>query len=67
MSQRMWEAVETKTGKGRVAETERRRDKRGSRKKVRRKRKGEEAKIEKTEEGEDNKSKENSREVGNLG
>ena len=63
----MWEAVETKAGKDRVAEIERKRDKRGSRKEVRRKGKGEEAKIEKTEEGEDNKSKENSREVGNLG
>ena len=67
MSQRMWETVETKVGKGRVVETERRRDKRGSRKEVRRKGKGEEAKTEKTEEGEDNRSKKDSREVGNLG
>jgi len=63
----MWETVETKAGKGRVAEMERRRDKRGSRKEVRRKGKGKEAKIEKTEKGEDNRSKENSGEVGNLG
>ena len=58
MSRRMWKTVETKAGEVRVVETERRRDKRGSRKKMRRK--GKEEKTKKLEERKDDKCKESS-------
>jgi len=64
---RVWNVVETKAEEVGVAETERRRGKRGSRKEVRRKGKREEAKTEKMEEGKGNRSKEGSQGMGDLG
>jgi len=58
MSRRMWKIVETKVGEVRVVETERKGDKRGSRKKMRRKGKGE--KTKKLEERNNDKCKESS-------
>ena len=57
MSGRVWKALETKAG---MAETERKRGKRESRKEARRKGKREEVNIEKTEEEKDNRGKEGS-------
>ena len=57
VSRRVWKALETKAG---MAETERRRGKRESRKEARRKGKREEANIEKTEEEKDDRGKEGS-------
>jgi len=54
----MWKVVEIKAEESRVAETERRRDQRESRKKARRKGKGER---------ENNRCEKGSRGVGNLG
>jgi len=48
VSRRMWKAVETKAEKIRIAKTERKRGKRGSKKRARRKGKGEGGKTEKT-------------------
>ena len=53
----MWKALETKAG---MAETERRRGKRESRKETRRKGKRKEANIEKTKEEKDDRGKEGS-------
>ena len=64
MPRRVWETVEASTREVRVGETERGRDKGGSRKEERGKR---ERKEEKTEEGEDDGSKESSGRVGNMG
>jgi len=66
MSGRVWKAVETEAGKVGVAETERRRGKKRSRKEVRRKGKREEAKTEKTEEEKDDRSKKGSQGMGDL-
>ena len=57
VSRKVWKALETKAG---MAEIERRRGKRESRKEARRKGKREEVNIEKTEEEKDNRSKEDS-------
>jgi len=65
MSGGVWKVVETKAGEVRVAKTERKRDKRGSRKEVRRKGKREGEGTEETKEG--NRCEEGSRKVGNLG
>jgi len=48
VSRRMWKAVETKAEEIRIAETERKRGKRGSKKRARRKGKGKGGKTEKT-------------------
>ena len=64
MSRGVWEAVEAKVGKIRVAKTKRGRDEERSRKEERRK--GRKTK-EKAKERKDNRSKESSRRVGNLG
>ena len=64
MSRGVWKAAETKAGKDRITEAERRRSKEESRKEVRKKgEKGEEKTKEKKEDG----SVHNSREIGNLG
>ena len=64
MSRRMWEAVETKGRKSRVAKTKERRKKERSRKKLR----GEtEEKKEKTKERKKDGSKKDSRGMGDLG
>ena len=57
VSRRVWKALETKA---RMAETERRRGKRESRKEARRKGKREEVNIEKTEKEKDDRGKEGS-------
>ena len=57
VSRRVWKALETKV---RMAEIERRRGKRKSRKEARRKGKREEVNIEKTEEEKDDRGKEGS-------
>jgi len=60
----MWKTVETKAEEIRVAETERRRGKRRSRKEIKRKGKG---KGEKTEKTENNRCEKSSRGMENLG
>ena len=59
--------METETEKIRVAKTEKREGKRGSKKGARRKGKGEEGKTEKTKEGKNDRHKENSRRMGDMG
>ena len=64
MSRRMWKTVEANAEKVRMGEAEAEGSKRRSGKKMRRKEKEKETE---TEERKDSGSKENSREVGNLG
>jgi len=59
--------VETKTGKVRVVETERRREKGRSWKETRRKREKAKGRKEKPKEGKKNRSKKSSRRIGDLG
>ena len=63
VSREVWKIVETKVGEVRVAETERRRGKRGSRKEARRKGKGKGEKTEETKEGENDRCEEDSRRI----
>jgi len=67
----MWKAVETKAGKIRVAEIEKRGSKGGSRKKVRRKGKGKgkgkEEKTEKTKEEKNSRYKKDGRRMRDMG
>ena len=67
MSRRMWEAVETKAERDRIAEVERRREKRRGGKKIRRKGNGKEIKKEKTKGRKDNRCKESGGRMGDLG
>ena len=63
VSREVWKIVETKVGEVRVAETERRRGKRGSRKEARRKGKEKGEKTEETKEGENDRCEEDSRRI----
>jgi len=63
----MWEVVETKIGKDRVVEAERRREKKRKGKKTGGRENGKETKKEKTEERKNNRCKESGRRMGNLG
>ena len=63
----MWKAVETKAGKIRVAEIEKRGSKGGSRKRVRRKGKGKGEKTEKTKEEKNDRYKKDGRRIGDIG
>ena len=66
MSRGVWKAVETETGKVRVAETEERREKRRSQKETERKRGKTEGGKEKPKEGKKNRSKKNNKGMGDL-
>jgi len=66
MSRRVWEAVETKAGKFRVAEIEGRRKEKRSRKETGRKREKTEEGKEKTKERKKDESKESNRRMGDF-
>ena len=67
VSRRMWKAVETEAGEIKVAETERRGDKRKSRKRMRRKEKSKGGKTEKTKKGKNDRYKKDSGRMRDMG